>query len=242
MASAPSIRKGINAVRRPQFLRALVRHRVAAASEHLGPIRLSAANTLIDVGANKGQFSLAFRSIRRNARIIAFEPLPEAAATYCEVFRNDPKCVLHQVALASTEGTAQFHVADRADSSSLLKPGAGQERAFGVRARDIIEVPVRRLEDCINLRTLEQPILMKVDVQGGELAVFEGFTSLTSVNFIYVELSFVELYENQPLFQEVHDYLNSRGFFITGLYNQVTTPDFGPTQVDVLFKRTSERK
>jgi hypothetical protein len=87
------------------------------------------------------------------------------------------------------------------------------------------------------MTALDHPILLKVDVQGGELCVFEGCSSLTSVDFIYVELSFVELYEDQPLFQEVSEYLVTRGFSVAGLYNQVATAEFGPTQIDVLFKR-----
>jgi len=231
------IRKGLSILARPYFLNALVRHRVAAASEHLGAIRFCAANTLIDVGSNKGQFSLAFRKLRSHARIIAFEPLPEAADIYDRVFGRDPLTDLERVALASSEGSAQFHVADRTDSSSLLMPGKGQERAFGVRPASAIEVAVKRLDDCVEISALDHPILLKVDVQGGELSVFEGCDSLTHVDFIYVELSFVELYEGQPLYQEVCEYLVNREFTVAGLYNQDETAEFGPTQIDVLFKR-----
>jgi FkbM family methyltransferase len=236
-ATLPSIRKGASILARPYFLSALVRHRVAAASEHLAPIRFCAANTLIDVGSNKGQFSLAFRNLRPHARIIAFEPLAEAADTYERVFVGDPLVDLHRVALAGRAGSARFHVTDRTDSSSLLRPGNSQERAFGVHYASTIEVSVKRLDDSVDVSALESPIMLKVDVQGGELNVFEGCASLTDLDFIYVELSFVELYEGQPLFQEVCDYLSIRGFAVAGLYNQVTTTEFGPTQVDALFKR-----
>jgi FkbM family methyltransferase len=236
------IRKGLSILGRRYFLNALIRHRVAAASEHLGVIRFCGANTLIDVGSNKGQFSLAFRKLCPHARIIAFEPLPEAADTYDRVFAQDPRSELRRAALAAREGSARFHVADRTDSSSLLRPGAAQEKAFGVHTASTIDVPVKRLDDCVDLSALDHPILLKVDVQGGELSVFEGSDSLTHVDFIYVELSFVELYEGQPLFQEVYDYLVSRKFVLAGCYNQVATTEFGPTQIDVLFKRIRAEK
>jgi FkbM family methyltransferase len=242
LPSPSGIRKGLSILARPYFLNALVRHRVAAASEHLGVIRLCAANTLIDAGANKGQFSLAFRRLRPRARIIAFEPLPEAADTFERVFVGDPLTELERVALASSEGSARFHVTDRTDSSSLLRPGKGQERAFGVRPARTIDVQVKRLDHCVDISPLDRPILLKVDVQGGELEVFEGCDSLMRADFIYVELSFVELYEGQPLFQEVCEYLLSRGFTVAGLFNQVVTPEFGPTQIDVLFKRVGTEK
>jgi FkbM family methyltransferase len=217
-------------------------HRVAAASEHLAAIRLCAANTLIDAGANKGQFSLAFRYLRPRAHIIAFEPLPEAADAFERLFAQDRAACLQRSAVAASDGAAEFHVADRADSSSLLRPGAGQERAFGVCSRTTIEVPVTRLDHSLDIGSLAHPILLKVDVQGGELGVFEGCDALEEIDFIYVELSFVELYEGQPLFQDVSEYLVRRRFNVRGIFNQVMTAEYGPTQVDVLFKNVrSER-
>ncbi|MDF2898329.1 MAG: methyltransferase FkbM family [Rhodococcus erythropolis] len=236
LPSLPGIRKGLNILARPYFLAALIRHRVAAASEHLDAIRHCAGNTLIDAGANKGQFSLAFRRLRPDARIIAFEPLPEAADTFTTVFTDDNLTELLPYALAGSDGSARFHVADRSDSSSLLKPGERQALAFGVHQASIIDVPLKRLDHCLDLSSLEHPIVLKVDVQGGELGVFEGCGPLEDIDFIYVELSFVELYDGQPLFEEVHDYLVGRGFAIAGVFNQVSTPQFGPTQVDVLFE------
>ncbi len=231
------VRKGLTLLGYPRLVRPLLSQRVAAATEHLHAIRICAANTLLDAGANKGQFSLAFRALRPAAQIIAFEPLPEAADVYEQVLPPDGHTCLQRVALASNEGSAQFFVADRPDSSSLLRPGMGQERAFGVRGATTIKVPIRRLDTCVNFRSLGHPILLKVDVQGGELGVFQGCDPLGDLDFIYVELSFAELYEGQPLFQDVTDYLKSRGFTIAGIFNQVTTGEFGPTQVDALFKR-----
>jgi FkbM family methyltransferase len=234
---SPAVRKGLSLLSRPAFFRAVLQHRVAAAAEHLEAIRFCEANTLIDAGANKGQFSLAFRALRPTAQIIAFEPLPEAADTFAELFTEDRSAELHRVALAAQDGVVQFHIADRTDSSSLLRPGSGQERAFGVRPDRTINVTTKRMDECVDFAALRHPVLMKVDVQGGELGVFEGCKSLDDIDFIYVELSFVELYEGQPLFDEVNDYLRGRGFTVAGVFNQVATAEFGPTQVDVLFKR-----
>jgi FkbM family methyltransferase len=231
------VRKGLIILGRRRFIRAIVGHRVAAATEHLTAIRFCAANTLIDAGANKGQFSLAFRALRPRANIIAFEPLPEAADIYQQLFAGDGLTRLQRVALSSSNGSAQFHVTDRADNSSLLRPRKGHERASGVRGARTIEVPVKRLDDCVDISRLAHPIFLKVDVQGGELGVFEGCDALAEFDFIYAELGFVELYEGQPLFQEVSEYLARRGFAIAGVFDQIITAEFGPTQVDVLFKR-----
>ncbi len=237
LSLAPRVRKCLSLLTHPRFVQGVLGYRVAAATEHLTAIRLCAANTLLDAGANKGQFSLAFRTLRPDAQIIAFEPLPEAADIYERLFAQFSAIKLLRVALAEREQTAKFYVTDRTDSSSLLKPGRGQERAFGIRAARTVEVPVKRLDSCFDIRALSRPILLKIDVQGGELDVLKGCDSLGELDFIYVELSFVELYDDQPLFQGVSEYLASRGFTIAGFFNQVVTAEYGPTQVDVLFKR-----
>jgi FkbM family methyltransferase len=235
---AARAKKLLRLLARPRFAAALARHRVAAAVEHLEPIRLTRAATLIDIGANKGQFSLAFRAVRPDAAIIAFEPLAAAADTFHALL---PDAILYRIALAGAEGEADFHVTDRSDSSSLLPPGPGQSEAFGVVDERVIKVPVRRLDACVALADAAHPILIKIDVQGAELQVLEGCGDLEAVDFIYVELSFVELYEGQPLFREVSDYLAGRGFTRLGVFNQVETERFGPTQADFLFGRDSLR-
>jgi FkbM family methyltransferase len=233
--------KGLQLLVRPHLAKAAMRHGVAAAVEHLIPIRHMAAATLIDVGASKGQFSLAFRSQRPNARIIAFEPLSDSAETYERLFRNDTQVTLHRVAIADRQGVAEFFVADREDSSSLLRPGEGQAQAFGVRGKRTVRVDVKRLDDCVAIPDLPHPILLKIDVQGGELDVLKGCAALESIDYIYCELSFVELYEGQPLFDEVASYLGSRGFRLAGAFNQAMTDAFGPAQADFLFKRMKDQ-
>lgn len=239
MALRPNLakmRKGARLLSRPRFARAALRHRVAAAIEHLQAIDQSGAATLIDIGANKGQFSLAFRARRPDAGIVAFEPLPDAADRFARLFGRDPRATLHRVALADVDGEAEFHVTNRGDSSSLLKPGAAQDAAFGVREASIIRIPVRRLDRLVTLADMPRPILIKIDVQGAELGVLKGCADLELADFVYVELSFVELYEGQPLFGEVAAYLSGRGFDLAGVFNQVVTDEFGPTQADFLFR------
>ncbi|MDG2535774.1 FkbM family methyltransferase [Sphingomonas sp. HITSZ_GF] len=220
-----------------RFRSALLGQRVAAAVEHLEAIRFCAPATLLDVGANKGQFATAVRGTLPETQIHAFEPLPMAGERFEAVFKGDGHTQLHKVALGKEAREARFYVADRDDSSSLLKPGAGQAAAFGVSTAREITVSVKPLEAVIDPATLQGPILLKIDVQGAELEVLEGIQSLDRIDFIYVELSFVELYEGQALFEDVRAYLASRGFLLRGVYNQVSTAEFGPTQADCLFVR-----
>lgn len=220
-----------------QFRRTLLRHRVAATVEHVEAIAFLRPATLLDVGANKGQFATLVRGMIPKATIHAFEPAPEAAERFTRVFAGDSRTTLHRVALGAERGEATFYVTDRQDSSSLLPPGEGQRTAFGISTSHTITVPVRRLEEEVDLASLARPVLMKIDVQGAELAVLQGIRSLDGIDSIYVELSFVELYEGQALFADVCEHLAQRGFRLRGVFNQAFTTQFGPTQADCLFVR-----
>lgn len=216
---------------------AALRHRVAATTEHLEVIRFCAPATVVDVGANKGQFSIATRGLLPNARIEAFEPLPGAAERFEAVFSGDPFTRLHRVAVGSADERRPFHVADREDSSSLLKVGQGQRQAYGIGAAREIEVQVKPLDCVLDTSALPRPTLLKIDVQGAEMDVLRGIDGLGMFDFIYAELSFVELYEGQSLFGDVVAYLDQRGFTVRGIYNQSVTRAYGPTQVDCLFAK-----
>lgn len=217
--------------------RALLKHRVAATTEHLDALRGCTPQSVLDVGANKGQFSLAVRSLFPGTIIHAFEPLPAAADTYARVFADDPLVHLHRVAIGAERARVPFYVTDRADSSSLLRPGAGQEAAFGVVQTSEIEVDVVPLADVVDLSTLPRPLMLKIDVQGAELQVLRGIADLGSIDVVYVEASFVELYEGQALFDEVRDHLTAHGFRFERTFHEDHTKEFGRTQADCLFVR-----
>lgn len=231
------VKKAVKLSVRPPLGLAMLRYRVAAAVEHLEAIRFMSAETLIDIGANKGQFSLAYRYMNDEAMILAFEPLSSASARYLSIFGHDKNAILHKIALSTKKAQAEFFVTDRQDSSSLFRPGEGELQAFGVRGEKTIEVPVDRLDSVVDFEKLAHPIAMKIDVQGAELEVLKGCDVLDQIDFIYVELSFVSLYDGQPLYYEVADYLHHNGFVLSGVFNQVSTEHFGPTQADFLFKR-----
>lgn len=98
--------------------------------------------------------------------------------------------------------------------SSTLKPDQASLGAFVALAdygTVVAEQPVetRRLDD-IDLGPVD---FLKIDVQGGELAVFRnGRETLTNAVAIQTEVSFVTLYEGQATFGEIDHELRAQGF------------------------------
>lgn len=221
------------------WLRAL-RFGVAAGVEHLAVLRsLGEVWTVIDIGANHGQFALAARHSLPQARIVSFEPLPRPAGTFRRVFAGDPQATLFEAAIGPEAGEATIHVSRRDDSSSLLPIAAMQDRLFpGTAEAGTQQVQVGRLAEFLSQADITPPALLKLDVQGFELQALAGCEDLLPrFAWVYVECSFVELYAGQPLADEVIDWLRGRGFRMAGVYHTSYDASGQAIQADFLCAR-----
>lgn len=216
-----------------------LRHGVAAAIEHEDAIRSLRIGSLIDLGANKGQFSLVVRRWWPNATVHAFEPLAEPAATYRALFPAGNGVTLHGVAAGSEPGEAAIHVSQRMDSSSLLPISDQQEDIFpGTREVCQRTIEVVRVDDVLAGADLPGPILVKLDIQGFELTALQGMPNLLKrADHVYTEVSFLPLYEGQALAHELTAFLTSAGFVFAGVHNVVGRSDGSAVQADLLFSR-----
>lgn len=213
--------------------------RTFAGVEHVEALRYMEVGTLLDVGANVGQFSVVVRQIYPNADIIAFEPQAEAAERFSRVVGGSVK--LHCCGVGAKREKLSFHVTERTDSSSLYEPLDGPGHAYGIQESKTLTIDVLPMPDVVTLAECKGPIFMKVDVQGAELSVFEGCgNSLRMIDAIYVELSFVPLYKDQPLAGQVISYLNDKGFQLRGVFNQSKMKGSGLVQADFLFTRDGQ--
>jgi FkbM family methyltransferase len=200
--------------------------------------------TIIDIGANRGQFALAARTFIPRAELHAFEPLSEPANIFSRIFQGDSGVCLHCVAIGPRPHVGIMHVSARDDSSSLLEIAELQVRTFpGTNEVGTQEVPVTTLECALGNRIILEPALLKLDVQGYELQVLTGCSSLMqSFSCVYVECSFIELYREQALAPEIISFLLAQGFELFGTYNLVHDEARRPVQGDFLFVRPEKRE
>lgn len=217
--------------------RAGVRHGVAAAIEHEGAMRSIRIGTLIDVGANIGQFSLLTRTLHPRAIIHGFEPLRLMADRYEQLFAGDSLTTLHRTAAGEMAAETEINVSGRPDSSSLLPISARQEDIFpGTAQASVEKIRVVRIDDVLADAGLPGPVVIKLDVQGYELAALKGMPRiLETASHVYVEVSFLELYSGQPLAHEIIAWLAERDFILAGAYNPTFTDDGAAVQADLLF-------
>ena len=221
----------------PVFRRGILRG-VGASVEHAAALGGLDLRTVLDVGANVGQFSLLVSEMFPRARIEAFEPLAGPAATFRRLFDGETRVRLHQVAIGSAPRDAVMNVSRRNDSSSLLRITDRQTRTFPGTDRVGTEmVTIVALDSAIDIDLITAPALLKLDVQGFELEALKGASQvLNRCEYVYVEVSFVELYEGQSLAPDVMTLLADEGFRLSGVYNVEHDAEGRAVQCDMLFK------
>lgn len=236
------IKKFLQLIRHTKYIRALF-HGVAAAIEHekfLHYLKNEDINYIVDIGANVGQFSLAVRQILPQARILSFEPLTECAQKYQTLFHSDHMISFFQKAIGPTPAEVNMHVSESADSSSLLEISELQNTLFPGTAESHQEKVIQdRLDSFIDIDDIPETSVLKIDVQGYELEVLKGCESLLQkFRFIYVECSFMSLYQNQALAHEVISWLLERNFHLSGIGTPLVFDNKGQSiQGDFIFSK-----
>lgn len=172
--------------------------------------------TIIDIGANEGYFSVDMRQRFPNATIFAFEPLHDCFETLNKKMSGDSKFFSWNAALGEETGETVIHRSSSHPSSSLLPMAGLHKMLYPKSAYHTKEtIQVKRLDD-IPLE-LTGAVLVKIDVQGFEAQVIRGAAeTLKKCSVVVVENSFVTLYEGQALFGEIHDLLQGLGFSYRG--------------------------
>lgn len=221
-----------------RLLKVLLRYRVLVGAEHRNVLSRD-LGTVVDIGANRGQFALAARQWAPKARVISFEPLPGPASIFRTLFSVDDRVLLHQAAIGPRPEQRTMHVSARDDSSSLLPISPVQTAMFpGTGEIATTEVRVGPLEEFVKANELRSPGMLKLDVQGFEFEALIGCESmLPHFDWVYCECSFVELYSGQALAADVIDWLSAKGFRLNGLFNAAYDVHGRAVQADFLFSR-----
>lgn len=229
--------KALRIARRPALWRT-ARHGVLPSVEHTHVPFRSDFRTVVDVGASRGQFASFARNRFPAASIICFEPLPGSRETLATVL--DGEAEILPFAVGADTGTAEFHVSAADDSSSLLPIGHRQQQEYpGTEELTKVDVQVVTLASALGDRAIEAPALLKIDVQGFELGVLRGAGAvLDRFDEVFVECSFVELYEGQALADEVIAFLLPLGLRLTGPYGISYGHGGKALQADLLFQRS----
>ena len=195
-----------------------------------------ACNTLLDVGAWRGDWSRNFKAIYPQSRVVMVEPLEEMRPhleKFCTEF-PDSKFVL--AGAGPKPGEMEFTIWPGLSGSSFV-PERGQPLfdTYGKRT-----VPVVTINQLIERGDLTIPEIAKLDVQGFELDVLKGASTIlgqTEVFLLEVSL-FKPLGPQMPVFFDIVNFMNDHKYVtydITGFYRR--RKDHALAQCDIAFVR-----
>lgn len=194
--------------------------------------------TVIDVGVNIGQFLHLACRLWPNATIIGIEPAPDLFARMERIYADDRRVALHRCAAGAAGGEAAFHVTRNNQNSSLLPPSesfAADRTDDGVVATEI--VAVRRMDALLDGAV--GPFFAKIDVQGTELDILEGFGKrLSDIETLIVEAPFETAYDGAGTFDDLYRFLTGAGFDYAGPLGTLTSRATGRVrQEDAVYLR-----
>ena len=199
-------------------------------------------NTVLDIGANTGQFASMMHRILPQSDIYSFEPLADCFERLEKEMAHIKQFRAFQCALGDEDDEVEMHRSAFSPSSSLLSMKQLHARLFPFTAKTWLErVPVRKLDGIVASLGLRDNLLIKIDVQGYEDRVIRGGKDTVSrAKVLIVETSFQTLYDSQILFDSIYEMLKKLGFRYTGNMDQLNNPlDGSVLQCDAVFVNTS---
>jgi FkbM family methyltransferase len=183
-----------------------------------------------DIGANIGFFSVLSASLAGpDGRVEAFEPVPanSSAVRANAVLNRFPTISVHEAAVSDHAGVDELCVPGEAGWAHLI------DRGRHPQAEQLIPVRLMSLDEEIERGQLPAPDVVKIDVEGSEIAVLTGFTQTLRSRDVTV---ICELHETNA---EVVDLMTLLGYSAVNLEGPADVVDAGP--VHALFQRASER-
>lgn len=135
---------------------------------------LREGDVAIDIGAYKGGITYWMaKVVGRTGRVIAFEPQIDLAQYLLRTLNPDFQVTVEPLAVSSGEGKAQLHVPLKRQTS-----GASLENSTLVGALRTAEVDTVSLDRYLGRELASRVRLIKIDVEGHELSVFQGASDL----------------------------------------------------------------
>jgi len=194
------------------------------------------------VGSNTGVYAANLCQMFPKAQVFCFEPVPSTFSKLEAWASGTAQVTAVNLALGNHSGELDMHVhEDHTPSSSLLPSTANNTILFPITERQSsVRIKAERLDIFVKDRALDlgSGALMKIDVQGHELAVLEGARdTLKHIHAVIVEVILDKLYENQSRFEDVFDFMIAAGFRYAGNLDQHYADDGHVMWIDAVFVR-----
>jgi FkbM family methyltransferase len=183
---------------------------------------------ILDVGAFQGDWAKICISVWPHAHITCIEPQDSQQQNLTNLASKKKNIGFIQVLLGRTD-RCSVHFFETGSGSSVLLASQKTSKTK----------PMKTIDTLIKSGEIALPHFIKLDVQGYEIEVLEGWTKgCEQCEVIQCEISLLPLIPKAPLLHEVVAYLSNRGFMMFDVTELIRSPSDGAVwQIDALFCR-----
>jgi len=192
-------------------------------------------NTIIDIGANRGQFAYCSHILYPEAEIYSFEPTPTVYQLLVKKMEGVKNFKSFNFAMGKEVGEIDFIAYENSLINSVYK-------SVDSKIAGTYKVKVETLDNLVSKNEIKfsGSNLLKLDVQGFELEVLKGAEKiLEKIDYIMIEVSIKKYYENMIMYGEVDEFLVKSGFsqfkILDLMFDKLEI-----TQLDILYKRKNK--
>jgi FkbM family methyltransferase len=206
-------------------------------------MHLAGIETVIDVGANIGQFGIDIRRSGFKGRIVSFEPVSKTFQQLKKTAGRHTPWNVFQLALGAKVGKEQINISGNSGLSTsflhmnkLHLDNFPSSRTIGTES-----VEVSTLDIQIDRLKLEpKTCLLKIDVQGFEANVISGAKlCLSDIPYCYLEVSLTPLYSGESSMLEILNLLADAGHQVLDVFRGVESRNGELLQLDILTRQSN---
>ena len=197
----------------------------------------------LDIGAAEG-LDKRWSILKKKINFFFVEPHPKSSEDLLVKNKN----IITKVFDEKAGLVKSFFLTNKATCSSFLKPNIGHLKLF----KDLNRYEIKNILK-FETSTVDQEFsdisldFVKIDTQGSELNILKGSqSSLGHIMGLEIECEFFKLYEDQPLFEDVKNFLQNNNLYLFDFldiirwernkFSHLGQPQFA----DILFLRSPE--
>ena len=199
--------------------------------------------TIIDVGANRGQYGTELRHAGYTGKIISCEPLPTPFEALRSRAAPDPQWKCLNIALSDQNRSLDLNVSLATEYSSalpILPETVARDSKACVTSTETVKA--RTLDSLWEeLEVGAGASMLKIDTQGSEEAILNGAqVSIRELTAIQLELSAEPIYEGQTVMELMIARLRTYGFIPYQIWSGFRDEPTGRVlEYDGIFVRTN---